>query len=352
MRIKPLCPVLVLFFLFLYSGHPSICARPDASDEGFVPDEAEEIRRAYFHYRRGQKLYREGRIGRAIEELYTAAGLREDYPEAQMLLARALVASERPREAVAALRGLTMPHRGSPQALKLFGWAYCLMNRLNEAEESLQKAFSLTLRPDAESHYLMGLVKLRRQDHAGAVAEAKLALALNPRYANAHRLLSDAYLLWGKPRLAERSLRRQLKLARKSSEVKEINQRLAPVRSLAGARHGPSSYVAPQIHHVPQPKYTEQARRNRVEGVVRLQVLFGRDGRVHQCLVTQGLGFGLDEESERAARQIEFTPAQLNKHSFSSWGGVVFRYSLLERQPLPDLKRDKRDSVAPQIARR
>ena len=52
---------------------------------------------------------------------------------------------------------------------------------------------------------------------------------------------------------------------------------------------------------IPLPSYTAQARRNQVEGVVRMQVLFGRDGQVRQVLVQQGLGFGLDEEATRAA---------------------------------------------------
>lgn len=353
MQTKLLRPAAILLLVCLCSGLLSARAQTsllDAEVARHETREAEDIRRARSFYRRARKLYQKGKIEGAIEELYSAAGLREDYPQAQMLLARALVDVERPREAINALRGLTMPHRGSSQALKLFGQAYCSMNRLNSAEETLQTALGLATRPDAESHYLLGLVKLRRQDNTGAINEARRALALNPRYVQAHRLLSDAYLLNGSPKLAERALRQQLKLVRGSSEIKEIRQRLKMVNNLAKARKEPDLYVALRIHRLPQPKYTEQARRNQVEGVVRLQVLFGEDGRVKQCLVMQGLGFGLDEESESAARQIEFTPAQLDGRPLSAWGRVVFRYNLAE--PPRPLKERRDPGVRPHITQR
>src|SRR5262245_33758618 len=213
------------------------------------------------------------------------------------------------------------------------------MNRLGDAEESLQSSLHLAKRPDPEAHYLLGLVRLRRQDYAGAISEARHALSLNPRYVQAHRLLSDAYLLGGKPKLAERALRRQLKLVHSFSEGKQVRQRLALVSEMAKARKEPSLYVGLRILRVPQPEYTAQARRNQVEGVVRMQVLFGEDGHVRKCLIIQGLGFGLDQESETAARQIEFTPAQLNGRPLSSWGGVVFRYNLIEPSLPPKEKR-------------
>src|SRR5262249_33697093 len=127
MRFKLLGPATTLLLCFLYAVNFSVCAQTSLLDtEGTDREgcEAEEMKRALSHYKRARKLYQKGKIEGAIEELYTAAGLREDYPQAQMLLAQALVAVERPREAIATLRGLTNGHRGSPEALKLFGQAY------------------------------------------------------------------------------------------------------------------------------------------------------------------------------------------------------------------------------------
>jgi TonB family protein len=60
----------------------------------------------------------------------------------------------------------------------------------------------------------------------------------------------------------------------------------------------------------PKPIYTDQARDKKIEGEVLLQVVFAASGEVKVERVVQGLGYGLDESAESAARQIRFHPAQ------------------------------------------
>ena len=176
--------------------------------------------------------------------------MREEYPQAQLLLARVLVVSEHSREAVSTLRGLALPYRRAVPALKLFGFAYYRMNRLNAAEETLEAALSAAARPDAEMHYLLGLVRLRQNDTAEAIHQAKLALAINRRYASASRLLSDAYLLQGKDALAQQALRRQLALVRRPGDAREIQQRLVMVQSMLGASKNSVATVLPQVKYI------------------------------------------------------------------------------------------------------
>ena len=64
-----------------------------------------------------------------------------------------------------------------------------------------------------------------------------------------------------------------------------------------------------EITFVPKPQYTDEARSKKVEGEVVLQVLFTASGTVKVIRVVQGLGYGLDEAAESAARQIQFRPA-------------------------------------------
>jgi TonB family protein len=54
----------------------------------------------------------------------------------------------------------------------------------------------------------------------------------------------------------------------------------------------------------PRPNYTEDARKNKVQGTVRVRVLVGADGSVKQVKVLSGLPDGLNEEAIRAAYQI------------------------------------------------
>jgi TonB family protein len=71
----------------------------------------------------------------------------------------------------------------------------------------------------------------------------------------------------------------------------------------------PDRYKPMEILFVPKPQYTDEARTKKVEGDVVLQVVFTASGQVKVLKVVQGLGYGLDEAAESAARQIRFNPA-------------------------------------------
>src|SRR5262245_38851879 len=100
----------------------SAVAAQDVYSEG-------EIKQARRHYERAGKLYRKGRCGQAIEELDEALIFREIYPEAEWLLARALVKAERPREAFGMLRSINVSHQESAEFWKLSGQVFLLMNK-------------------------------------------------------------------------------------------------------------------------------------------------------------------------------------------------------------------------------
>jgi TonB family protein len=64
-----------------------------------------------------------------------------------------------------------------------------------------------------------------------------------------------------------------------------------------------------QITFEPKPDYTDEGRERKINGEVRLEVLFRSNGQVHVVRVLQGLGHGLDEQAIKAAEQIKFKPA-------------------------------------------
>lgn len=59
----------------------------------------------------------------------------------------------------------------------------------------------------------------------------------------------------------------------------------------------------------PNPGYTDEARKMRLEGNVSVEVVFLASGSVRVVRVTNGLGHGLDEAAVRASEQIRFQPA-------------------------------------------
>ena len=87
--------------------------------------------------------------------------------------------------------------------------------------------------------------------------------------------------------------------------------------------------VRPQILGRPTPGYTDEARRNQIEGSVKVSMLLKADGAVSDINVARGLGYGLDEKAIEAARQLRFVPAQKDGHAVSVRLFLEFKFSLL-----------------------
>jgi len=83
-----------------------------------------------------------------------------------------------------------------------------------------------------------------------------------------------------------------------------------------------------EILAVPKPVYTDEGRSKKIEGFVRLQVVFTASGEVKVLRVLQGLGYGLDESAEAAARQIRFKPAQQDGQPVDSETPVRITFEL------------------------
>ena len=74
-----------------------------------------------------------------------------------------------------------------------------------------------------------------------------------------------------------------------------------------GAQVG-GNVTAPTVIYQVNAEYTEEARKARHEGVVRLEAIVRADGSVQVLRVLQSLGFGLDEKAIEALQQWEFRP--------------------------------------------
>jgi len=86
--------------------------------------------------------------------------------------------------------------------------------------------------------------------------------------------------------------------------------------------------VKPIPLNQPRPNYTEEARQNKVQGVVRAQILIGSDGLVKQVRIQRGLPYGLNEEAIRAASQMRFRPAIKNGVAVAFWTALDVEFNL------------------------
>jgi TonB family protein len=76
------------------------------------------------------------------------------------------------------------------------------------------------------------------------------------------------------------------------------------------------------------PGYTEEARRNKVEGIVMLRALVGADGAVKRVTIVRGLPDGLDERAIAAAFQARFKPAMKDGQPVEYWVALQMEFRL------------------------
>jgi len=74
-------------------------------------------------------------------------------------------------------------------------------------------------------------------------------------------------------------------------------------------RPGTDGVGYPACAYCPEPAYTKEAKKAKLEGSVRLQGVIGTDGRASNLTVTDGLSLGLTEKAIEAVQHWRFKPA-------------------------------------------
>jgi protein TonB len=86
--------------------------------------------------------------------------------------------------------------------------------------------------------------------------------------------------------------------------------------------------VKPRPLALVRPSYTEEARRARVEGRLRIELAVDDHGLVTNAKVLDGLGHGLDEAAVAAARELRFAPATHCNRPVSAPFVIAMRFVL------------------------
>ena len=85
----------------------------------------------------------------------------------------------------------------------------------------------------------------------------------------------------------------------------------------------------PACLYCPEPPYTDDARKAKLQGNVTLRVLIGADGRAARIQLVQGLGLGLDEQALQAVRSWRFVPARdARRQPVPTWVTIETRFQL------------------------
>ena len=77
-----------------------------------------------------------------------------------------------------------------------------------------------------------------------------------------------------------------------------------------------------------QPQYTEEARKEQTQGIVRVSMVLNASGQVQNVRVISGLPNGLTEKALEAARRIKFIPAQKDGRNVSQYATVEYSFRI------------------------
>jgi TonB family protein len=86
--------------------------------------------------------------------------------------------------------------------------------------------------------------------------------------------------------------------------------------------------LRPTILYKEKAQYTQEAKDNKVEGMVVLSVVFGADGQIGDIRVIKGLPHGLTQKAIEATSKIRFEPAMKDGRPVSVRGNLEFAFDL------------------------
>lgn len=89
-----------------------------------------------------------------------------------------------------------------------------------------------------------------------------------------------------------------------------------------------SGVTAPRAIYDPEPDYSEEARKQKYQGTVVLQLVVGADGRPSRIRVVRSLGLGLDEKAVEAVNQWRFEPGNMSGHPVAVVVNVQINFRL------------------------
>jgi len=154
--------------------------------------------------------YKSARPNEAIPHLRRVVASDPEARNAYLLLADCYLQTGRDEEAVSLLKPREGMFGGDLAYAYVLGTALLHLDRREEGQTYVDRIFGAG--ESAESHLLMGIAHLSRQDFHSARTELERAVKLNPQLLTAHSMYGRALLALGAEEPAEAAFRRELSL--------------------------------------------------------------------------------------------------------------------------------------------
>ncbi|MEW6211725.1 MAG: TonB family protein [Acidobacteriota bacterium] len=185
----------------------------------------------------------------------------------------------------------------------------------------------------ADAHYLLAVLLFERDTEA-AFKEVETALAQGAVSVNIHILKANLLLIKRRYRAAIESLEQALNLM-KPDEAERLKRYIEDLKNYAEFRENSPEASAddptiqrPRLLNRPRPGYTGEARKLKIRGTVNIVARISEQGEVSNVVVLLSLGYGLDEEAEKAVRQMKFSPATKEGKPIPFWTPIQVEFNL------------------------
>jgi TonB family protein len=88
----------------------------------------------------------------------------------------------------------------------------------------------------------------------------------------------------------------------------------ATLFKVCGAKNPPPCATPPRVIKHPDPKYSKEAHKKKIEGTTVLWLIVRADGLPGDIRVARSVGYGLDEEAIKTVKKWRFKPSTLDGH--------------------------------------
>lgn len=241
------------------------------------------------------------------------------------------------------------------------GTAFVCMydGKLSEARTAAQEALRLNAQ-SYEASYVLGVLSFRNGFYGAAYDNAVKTLKINPNYADAYLLKSEALTASFGQMLgtvsktplekvellkeAVTDLEKFISLSKDAEDLTDRQEKLDSLKFFAKHYEEPRNYPSSnsdspstatddnsipfKIKTKPRAEYTDSARRSGVSGTVRLLIGFAADGKIKHLLVIKSLESSLDKQALKAAQRISFEPAVKNGQPVSVVKYIEYSFSI------------------------
>jgi TonB family protein len=286
-RVRSLFVFVILVFTLALGGASSSYAGFGLQKQ---PETFEQI------LQKGQQALQAKKYGDAQKEFKRALKLKKDSPEANLLLGVAYKSAKKRKDAIKYLREAIRYKQNYPEAHYLLALLMFETNKMDEAQQEIDAAFAQGIKV-ANAYVVRGDLKLLDKRYEAAVEDYEKAI--------------------------QNATIRDEGLAR----LRELTAALKSYVEFQKHKDDPAYQRATLLNRV-EPLYSEEARREGVQGTVEMAVLISEKGDVSSVLVFSRLGYGLDEEAVKAARRLKFTPASKDGKPVPYWSRVFIEFNI------------------------